>query len=180
LSFYYDFIDKYFDRQDYQLIQCDTDSLYIAFSDKNTDNLIKKELVNDYKLNVHNWLKRTSVPEAALYDHRKSGLFQVEYTDHSMVALNSKMYSAYNSDNNDSKFSCKKISKKQLSHPTEMYKEVLQTKQTKHGVNTGFRLHNSHILTYPETKLIHLLLYQEKGVSDGIHTTYLDIEPVVK
>ena len=30
LEFYYDFIDKYIDRKDFELIQMDTDSLYMA------------------------------------------------------------------------------------------------------------------------------------------------------
>ena len=32
LQFYYEFLDFYFDRQDFELIQMDTDSLYFAFS----------------------------------------------------------------------------------------------------------------------------------------------------
>ena len=33
LEFYYDFIDKYIDRNDYQYIYMDTDSAYMALSD---------------------------------------------------------------------------------------------------------------------------------------------------
>ena len=37
LEFYYDFLDKYVDRRDFELIQMDTNSLYIALSTKTLD-----------------------------------------------------------------------------------------------------------------------------------------------
>ena len=48
LEFYYDFIDYYFDRSDFELIYSDTDSYYFAFSDEDLDNLVKPELRNEY------------------------------------------------------------------------------------------------------------------------------------
>ena len=41
LEFYYDFIDYYFDRSDFELVYSDTDSYYIAYSDEDLDNLVK-------------------------------------------------------------------------------------------------------------------------------------------
>ena len=40
-------IDKYISRDDFQLIQMDTDSMYIAITD---ENLIKNEMKEQYKL----------------------------------------------------------------------------------------------------------------------------------
>ena len=34
LQFYYDFLVKYISREDFQLIQMDTDSMYMAITDK--------------------------------------------------------------------------------------------------------------------------------------------------
>ncbi len=40
-QFYYQFIDKYIDRSDFELFKMDTDSNYFAFSQDNIDKLIK-------------------------------------------------------------------------------------------------------------------------------------------
>ena len=40
----YDFLDYYFDRRDFELLQMDTGSLYIAWSGENMDDLVKPEL----------------------------------------------------------------------------------------------------------------------------------------
>ena len=44
LEFYYDFLDKYIDRRDFELIQMDTDSMYMALSSKSIDYIIRPEL----------------------------------------------------------------------------------------------------------------------------------------
>ena len=41
LEFHYDFLDKYVDRRDYELIQMDTDSSYMALSASTLDDLVK-------------------------------------------------------------------------------------------------------------------------------------------
>ena len=44
LEFYYDFLDKYVDRCDFELMYMDTDSFYIAISGESLDDVIKPEL----------------------------------------------------------------------------------------------------------------------------------------
>ena len=44
LEFYHDFMDRYIDRQDFELIQMDTDSLYFALSANKLDDVVKPEL----------------------------------------------------------------------------------------------------------------------------------------
>jgi hypothetical protein len=41
-------MDYYIDRSDFQYLQMDTDSAYIAFSSKNFEDLIKPELKEHY------------------------------------------------------------------------------------------------------------------------------------
>ena len=48
LAFYYDYINKYWDPTKYGLLQCDTDSLYLKLSEKNVDNLVRKEMKEKY------------------------------------------------------------------------------------------------------------------------------------
>ena len=46
LSFYFDCIDQFCDRSDFQLCELDTDSLYMAVSADGLDNIIKPEFKN--------------------------------------------------------------------------------------------------------------------------------------
>ena len=48
LEFYYDFLDKFCDRRDFELIQMDTDSFYMALSANDFDEIIKPEMKELY------------------------------------------------------------------------------------------------------------------------------------
>ena len=48
LQFYYDFLGKYIDRRDYELIQMDTDSMYFAFSYDTLEEAVKPELQREF------------------------------------------------------------------------------------------------------------------------------------
>jgi hypothetical protein len=56
LEFYYDFIDKYIDRSDFEMCQMDTDSNYFAFSDDDIEKLIKPEMREEYQRDKINFL----------------------------------------------------------------------------------------------------------------------------
>ena len=56
LQFYYDFIDKYLDQQDYQYIEMDTDSAYIAISGNSIEELVKPHLREQYYKEWNQWL----------------------------------------------------------------------------------------------------------------------------
>jgi hypothetical protein len=49
LQFYYDFIDKYIDRSDFELTEMDTESNYFAFSEDSIDTLIKPHMREEYE-----------------------------------------------------------------------------------------------------------------------------------
>ena len=48
LEFYYDCLEKYLDRRDFELIQMDTDSLYIAISGISLNEIVRPELQEGY------------------------------------------------------------------------------------------------------------------------------------
>ena len=48
LKFYYDFLDKYLDKRDFELIQMDTDSMYMVISGALIDEIVKPELQEQY------------------------------------------------------------------------------------------------------------------------------------
>ena len=54
LEFYYDFLDKYVDRRDFELIQIDTDSMYMALATKTIDEAARPETMEDFQTYVKN------------------------------------------------------------------------------------------------------------------------------
>jgi hypothetical protein len=89
LQFYYDCVDRFIDRSDFQLMYMDTDSNWLAFSKQNPfKTLIKPEMRQQWELEKHTWLALNK------YDEKTPGLFKVEYEADEMVALCSKMYIA--------------------------------------------------------------------------------------
>ena len=48
LDFYYNFIDKYIDRADFELLEMDTDSNYFAFSEYSIEKLVKPNIIDEY------------------------------------------------------------------------------------------------------------------------------------
>ena len=56
LQFYYDFLDPYIDRRDYEVIQMDTDSMYFALSYDTLKEAVKPELMKEFENNKKQWL----------------------------------------------------------------------------------------------------------------------------
>ena len=49
LQFYYDFLDKYVDRSDFEYCGMDTDSAYIAISGESLEDLVKPEMMHEFE-----------------------------------------------------------------------------------------------------------------------------------
>ena len=73
LAFYHDFIAKYVDHKDYQLMYMDTDSSYFAFSGDCIDDIVKPEMRDEYLKNKHEWLPRDDCPEHSLINKYTPG-----------------------------------------------------------------------------------------------------------
>ncbi|KAG3051285.1 hypothetical protein PC122_g22981 [Phytophthora cactorum] len=83
-SFYYECIDFYFDRSDFQYQEMDTDSAYIAFScEKLFQDCIKPELREYFQEHKYNWFPRDYNTEVAKFDRRTPGLFKDEWSGQS-------------------------------------------------------------------------------------------------
>ena len=167
LEFYYDFLDKFCDRRDFELIQMDTDSFYMALSANDFDDIIKPDLKKLYKDEKPNWLVTDE------YSKRVPGLFKPEFKGKRMIALTSKCYFADNGKETIPKFSCKGESRRQNKMSWERYKNALFGALDK-VTNIGFRKKENHIVTYEQTKL-GLSAYYDKRIvhEDGIHTSCL-------
>ena len=176
LEFYYDFLDKFCDRRDFELIQMDTDSFYMALSANDFDDIIKPEMKELYKEEKKNWLVTDE------YSKRVPGLFKAEFQGKRMIALTSKCYYADNGgeagaklgrDEGVKKFSCKGVSRRQNKMSWERYRKALFGSLDK-VTNIGFRKRDNHIVTYEQSKL-GLSAYYDKRIvhEDGIHTSCL-------
>ena len=180
LEFYYDSVDKFCDRRDFELIQMDTDSFYMALSAGDFDEIIRPELKELYKDEKPKWLVTDD------YSKRVPGLFKPEFKGKRMIALTSKCYFADNGDSKAGaklragasqesipKFSCKGVNRRQNEMSWERYRNALFGSLDK-VTNIGFRKKEHHIVTYEQTKL-GLSAYYDKRVTheDGIHTSCL-------
>ena len=168
LEFYYDFLDKFCDRRDFELIQMDTDSFYMALSAEDFDDIIKPEMKELYKEEKKNWLVTDE------YSKRVPGLFKPEFKGKRMIALTSKCYYADSGRAEGvKKFSCKGVSRRHNEMNWERYRKALFGSLDK-ARNIGFRKRDDHIVTYEQSKL-GLSAYYDKRIvhEDGIHTSCL-------
>ena len=158
LEFYYDFLDKFCDRRDFELIQMDTDSFYMALSANDFDEIIKPEMKELYsKAEKKNWLVTDE------YSKRVPGLFKAEFQGKRMIALTSKCYFADSGgDEGIKKFSCKGVSRRQNKMNWERYRKALFGSLDKTR-NIGFRKRDNHIVTYEQSKL-GLSAYYDKRI----------------
>ena len=106
LEMYYDFIDYFIDRNDFELGEMDTDSLYIGFTSENINNIIKPEKQEEFNNLINNHCKdiditpedrnffipRQCCKKHEMWDSKIPGLFKVEYSGKELISLNSKCY----------------------------------------------------------------------------------------
>ena len=103
LEFYYDFIDKFVARKDFELIQMDTDSLYMAISGEKLEDVVKPAMREAFEREKKNWLAWDA------WSSRTPGLFKLECEGSRMIALCAKCYFVDKEKGN--KFSMKEMSK---------------------------------------------------------------------
>jgi len=52
LQFYYDFLDKYLDRVDFQVCEMDTELAYIPISGESVESLVKPEIKVEFETDM--------------------------------------------------------------------------------------------------------------------------------
>jgi hypothetical protein len=145
LQFYYDLVDKFVDRKDYQYVQMDTDSAYLALSEDRLEDVVKKDMRRRFFQEWHKWfpavvcdehrdtwidLKTQGIPEPydpnnypecclkrQQHDKRTPGLFKLEWIGNGVIALCSKTYLCFkdNSEANHNQKKKNKLSTKGIS-----------------------------------------------------------------
>ena len=86
LEFYYDFLDRYFDRHDFKLIQMDMDSSYITISTDWLEDIICPELHAEFEATKKQWLA------LGKWSRRPMGLFKLDCEGSRMIVLCLKCY----------------------------------------------------------------------------------------
>jgi len=165
LEFYYDFLDKYVDRRDFQLIQMDTDSYYMAISGERLKDIIRPELKAELETEKNQWLAWDK------WSGRTPGLFKLEFKGLRMIALCLKCYYADDGEGGEKKkFSTKGMLKWQNEVSWQRFKEALEESKDM-ATNRGFRMWDGQMVTYEQQKLGLSAYYDKRWVlPDGIHT----------
>ena len=119
LGFYYDFLDKYFSRQDFELCYMDTDSFYLVMSGDSLDEIVRPEMKQVYEADKKNWVATEKFSE------RTPGLITPEFVGTRGVWLTAKCYLVQNEALTENKYSCKVVSQKHNDLYFQRYKNVL-------------------------------------------------------
>ena len=59
VQFYYDFLDYFIDGRNFELIQMDTDSMFLGFSCKTLEDAVRPELLEEFEVTKKNWFAIT-------------------------------------------------------------------------------------------------------------------------
>ena len=152
LEFYYDFLDYYLPREDFEVLEMDTDSNYLGSTGENVEDLIKPELREDFERNKHNWCVTSLAPQGK----RTPGFFKVEFKGNKMIGLCSKSYCTelFATENSPTqvKFGMKGVNKGQFKNPMPHYEHVLTTKQNFRACNQRIRAKDKSMVTYKQDR----------------------------
>ena len=181
LEFYYDFLDKYFSRQDFELCYVDTDLFYLTMSDESLDVIVRPEMKQAYKADKKNWLPTDKFSE------RTPGISKPEFVGTGGVWPTAKCYLVQNESLNENKYSSKCVSQKHNDLHFQRYKNVLdvflktrrdselEEEDIDKASNVGFRVYDQGVVAYKQNKL-GLSDYYDKlyVLADGIHARPLN------
>ena len=171
----------------------DTDSLYLALSEKELNNCIREEskvewgllrtkkCEDDFTANAATkFYPRTRCTENKKHDKLEPGLFKEEFRCTEMKCSCSKTYCCYDSNSNKHEISSKLLHKGTLEDcdhgPVAKYRKVLEEFINKSSTNRGFRTVHHSAATFEETKKELAYFYVRRIVdADGVHTRPLNL-----
>ena len=168
LQFYYEFLDFYLDRRDFELIQMDTDSMYFAQSRERLEAAIRPGYETQFEEEKKRWLAWDK------WSNREPGLFKLEKEGTHAIALCSKCYHIKDRATGQAKVSSKGVNKRQNEMRAERFERALAGDRDV-VVNRGFRMRDGSMYTYEQRKLGLSAYYDKRWVlPDGIHTEPLE------
>ena len=152
---YYKFFERFCDVNKFEELEMDTDSLYLALSEKGLYDCIREESKTEWELMrtedckdeftasaTNNFFPRTCCTKHMKHDKREPGLFIEEFRCTEMLCLCSKTYCCYDSISNKYKFSSKGSNKGTLEDcgvgPMTKFRKVLDEFINVTSTNRGF------------------------------------------
>ena len=166
----------------------DTDSLYLALSEENLEDVIlpekqaecdqlrSKDCTDDFTENAtDNCFPRTCSNVHKKHDKREPGLLREEFWCAEKLCLCSKTYCCYDKQTNKHKFSSKGLNKRTLKEygdggPRPKNRKVLEEAVIVTSAKRGFRTFQHSVATYEQTKKGLSYFYPKRIVEeDGIH-----------
>ena len=193
LELYYNFFERFCDVNKFEELEMDTDSLYLALSEKELHDCIReeskaewevmrtKDCRDDFTANATtNFFPKTCCTKHMKHDKREPDLFVEEFRCTEMLCLCSKTYCCYDSNSNKYKLSSKGLNKRTLEDcgdgPMAKYRKVLDEFIHVTSTNRGFRTVHLSVGTYEQTKKGLSYFYPKRIVdSDGIHIRPLNL-----
>ena len=101
------------------------------------------------------------------------GLFKIEWCGDGFIGLCSKTYYCFGATD---KSTTKGLNKRQNDIDKDAFLNVLTNRRSGSGVNRGFRVHNSSMMTYIQEKAALTYFYPKRKVlEDGLTTAPLDL-----
>ena len=158
LELYYDFLDKYFSRQCFELCYMDTDLFCQAMSGDSLDDIVRPEIRQAHEADKKNRLATDK------FSKKAPSLFKPGFVGTRGGWLTAKCYLVEDEALNENKYSSKVVSKKNNLH-VQCYKDVLdvflktrratefEEKDIDKAKNVGFRVYDQGAATYEQNKL---------------------------
>ena len=181
----------------FQYCEMDTDSAYIALAGDTIDDLVAPEHREHYFRHRSKWLpaeccdkheddyvqtrlagRRGQPPRRVASRARRTTrelpvLFKIEWCGDGFIGLCSKTYYCFGATN---KSTTKGLSKRHNVIDKDAFLAVLTNRRSGSGVNRGFRVHNSSMMTYVQERAALTYFYPKRKVlADGLSTAPLDL-----
>ena len=191
---------RFFEREDFEYVEMDTDSAYMALAGR-LDDLVIASKRDTYYEEIEKWFPRPFCSkhrasyvevmtggnrqwkgdkccrDVTKFDCRTPGLFKTEFEGDGIVALNSKTYFCWSNEaNQPDKYSSKGLSKRTNTLTKENFLKVLNEKTLHSGTNTGFVRKDGTTYTYSQTRTGLNYMYAKRSVhADGVSTSPIDL-----
>ena len=193
LELYYNFFKKFCDTEKYDELEMHNDSLYLALSEENLEDIILPERRNEWEATrsrdctdsftanaTSNFFPRTCFTAHKKHDKREPGLFKEDFRCSEMLCLCSKTYCCYDRMSNKYKFISKGLNKRTLEDCGDgrmsKYRKVLEEAVNVISTNRGFRTMKHSVATYEQTKKRLSYFYPKRlAGEDGTHNKPLDL-----
>ena len=193
LEFYYDCLDYYAKREDFELSHCDTDSLYFSMSGKTLSDIVIPEKKEEFEYYIYNqchdldshgnvfrasnkiFFPRECCDVHRQYDKRERGVYKKEAEGTEVICLAPKTYHLTRDGLQDC-VKAKGINKSVLINPRDLYYKALFSREAGYADNIGFRAVHNSIMTYTQRKKGFTFDYTKRVVlPNGIDTKPLSL-----